>query len=141
MKIKFKKLDESLPNVVRGTKHSAGIDLRLSSIKEYKGGVYTLGLGVSVEIPYKHFGLLAVRSSIGAKGLHLTNSVGIIDADYRGELMMKCTFTHRGHDFPKKGERIAQLIITPYVIGEIEVVEELNNTIRGDGGYGSTNNK
>lgn len=129
--------DNAMPCI--GTEHSAGIDLRLSSIIKSDHGVMTLGLGVAVEIPENHFGMLAVRSSIGAKGLTMTNSVGIIDSDYRGALMMKCTFTHRGYDFPEIGERIAQLIVIPYLKTEIEIVEELTNTARGAGGYGSTN--
>ena len=122
-----------------GTEHSAGIDLRLSSVIRSDHGVYTLGLGVAVEIPEQHYGLLAVRSSIGAKGLAMTNGVGIIDSDYRGEIMMKCTFTHRGHDFPGIGERIAQLIVMPYLRTEIEIVEELTDTVRSTGCFGSTN--
>lgn len=138
MNVKFKLLNKELPEPSRGTPHSAGIDLRLSTIKRYENGVYTLGTGVAVQIPYGHFGMLAVRSSTGAKGLQLTNSVGIIDADYRGEILLKCTFQHRGVDFPATGTRIAQLIIVPYVIGDIKVVEDLNNTHRGEDGYGST---
>ena len=138
MKIRFKKLPNCISTPSRGTPHSAGIDLCLSSVVKSVHGVHTLGLGVAVQIPYHHFGMLVVRSSIGAKGLHMTNSAGIIDADYRGELMMKCTFEYRGFDFPEIGERIAQLIIMPYTKGEIEIVEELNDTVRGGGGYGST---
>lgn len=137
MKFKLLRDNASMPCI--GTEHSAGIDLRLSSIIKSDHGVLTLGLGVAVEIPENHFGMLAVRSSIGAKGLTMTNSVGIIDSDYRGELMMKCTFQHRGYDFPEMGERIAQLIVMPYLKTEIEIVEELTETVRGDGGYGSTN--
>jgi dUTP pyrophosphatase len=137
--MKFKLLRDKASMPCIGTEHSAGIDLRLSSIIKSDHGVFTLGLGVAVEIPENHFGMLAVRSSIGAKGLTMTNSVGIIDSDYRGELMMKCTFKHRGYDFPAMGERIAQLIVIPYLKSEIEIVEELNDTVRGVGGYGSTN--
>ena len=137
--MKFKLLRDNVSMPCIGTEHSAGIDLRLSSIIKSDHGVMTLGLGVAVEIPENHFGMLAVRSSIGAKGLTMTNSVGIIDSDYRGELMMKCTFQHRGYNFPEMGERIAQLIVMPYLKTEIEIVEELTDTVRGDGGYGSTN--
>jgi dUTP pyrophosphatase len=139
MRIKFKQLNDNIKAPVRGTPHSAGIDLRLSSIKECVAGVYTLGLGVAVEIPSQHYGLLAVRSSIGERGLKLTNNVGIIDSDYRGELLMKCTFEHRGVDFPEIGERIAQIIVQPYLSANIEIVNELNDSVRGSGGYGSTN--
>ena len=139
MRIKIKQLNDNIQAPIRGTVHSAGIDLRLSSVKECVAGVYTLGLGVAVEIPINHYGLLAVRSSWGEKGLQLTNGVGVIDSDYRGELMMKCVFNHRGVDFPEIGERIAQLIVQPYLSVGIELVEKLNNTVRGEGGYGSTN--
>lgn len=139
MRIKFKQLNDNIKAPMRGTALSAGIDLRLSSIKECVAGVYTLGLGVAVEIPTNYYGLLAVRSSIGERGLELTNNVGIIDSDYRGELMMKCTFEHRGRDFPEVGERIAQIIIQPYLSCNIEIVNELNDSVRGSGGYGSTN--
>lgn len=127
-----------IPAPSRGTPHSAGIDLRLCSIKDYTEGVYTLGTGFAVKMPIGHFGMLAVRSSTGSKGLQLTNSVGIIDQDYRGEIMLKCTFIRRGHDFPEIGDRIAQLIVMPYLIGDIEEVNELDKTKRGDGSYGST---
>ena len=136
--MKFKLLREGLPPCI-GTEHSAGIDLRLASVVYNDKGIFWLGLGVAVEIPENHFGMLAVRSSIGAKGLTMTNGVGIIDSDYRGELMIKCTFQYRGHDFPEIGERVAQLIIMPYLKTEIEIVTELTDTVRGAGGYGSTN--
>jgi dUTP pyrophosphatase len=136
--MKFKLIGGGACTPCIGTEHSAGIDLRLSSIIKSDHGVLTLGLGVAVEIPENHFGILAVRSSIGAKGLTMTNSVGIIDSDYRGELMMKCVFTYKGHDFPGIGERIAQLIVIPYLKTEVEIVDELTDTVRGSGGFGST---
>lgn len=137
--MKFKLLNNNTGLPCIGTEHSAGIDLRLASIIKSENGVYTLGLGVAVEIPENHFGMLAVRSSVGAKGLKMTNGVGIIDSDYRGQLMMKCTFKHKGFDFPEIGERIAQIIIIPYLSTNIEIVEELTDTVRGVGAYGSTN--
>jgi dUTP pyrophosphatase len=143
MKFKLLKHNVGLPCI--GTEHSAGIDLRLAHVKLSDHGVYTLGLGVAVEMPrcllpgYIHAGLLLVRSSWGEKGLSFTNDVGLIDFDYRGELKAKCTFEYRGYDFPEIGERIAQLTIMPMLRPEIEIVEELTNTVRGEGGYGSTN--
>ena len=137
--MKFKLLRDNVSTPCVGTERSAGIDLRLSKIITSDHGVFTLGLGVAVEIPEDHFGMLCVRSSTGSKGLAMTNSVGIIDSDYRGELMMKCTFTHRGHDFPETGERIAQLIVMPYLKTTVEIVDELTDTVRGEGGFGSTN--
>jgi len=134
--MKFKLLKDNAHPCI-GTEHSAGIDLRLASILLSDYGMFTLGLGVAVEIPENHFGMLAVRSSWGAKGLSMTNSVGIIDSDYRNEVMMKCTFTYRGFDFPEIGERIAQLVVIPYLRTEIEIVDELTKGER-NGGFGST---
>ena len=143
MKFKLLRDNASMPCI--GTEDSAGIDLRLSSIIKSDHGVMTLGLGVAVEMPecllpgYIHAGLLMVRSSWGEKGLKLTNKVGLIDFDYRGEIKAKCTFEHRGFDFPEIGERIAQLTVVPMLRPEIEIVDELTNTARGEGGFGSTN--
>ena len=143
MQIKFKKTDDALdlPTPSRGTEHSAGIDLRLASIKKYDHGMYTLGLGVCIEMPENTYGLLAVRSSIGAKGLSLVNGVGIIDSDYRGELIIKCRFIHRGFDFPTTGTRIAQIVVMPYTNDVIVMTDVLSDTTRGSDGYGSTDNK
>lgn len=140
MNIKFKMLDKRLPLPTRGTPLSAGIDLCMSRFDHTDFGVLEIGLGVAVEIPEGHYGLLAIRSSVGAKGMYLTNGVGIIDQDYRGELMLKCVYEYSGFDFPEIGDRIAQLVVQPYLVGDIIEVDELDKTKRGDGSYGSTGN-
>lgn len=142
MKIKFKQLDyaKDLPTPSRGTKHSSSIDLRLASVQYCDHGVFKIGYGVAIEIPYGFAGDLKVRSSWGRKGLELTNAVGEIDCDYRGELMSYATFKHRGFDFPEIGTRIAQIKISEYLVGEIVVVDELSGTDRL-GGFGSTGDK
>lgn len=104
--------------------------------------VRMVGLGVSVAIPKGHFGMLALRSSMGKKGFTLPNGVGIIDSDYRGEL--KLLVTHiTGELFIYKGEKIAQLIIIPFVSPVLEQYEGGNeaweqSTARGTNGFGST---
>ena len=112
----------------RGTTSSAGLDLRVNTFDRGR-----VGTGTKVAIPEGHYGLVVPRSSLGCKGLSLLNTVGIIDSDYRGEIILMTS----GYT-PVIGERIAQLIISPYVICETEQVDTLPATGRGDGGFGST---
>ncbi len=103
--------------------------------------------GVYVRIPKGYVGMLVPRSSLSKKNLILSNSVGIIDSDYRGELLVSLTFIGSrdrdcfGVDI-EEGERIAQLLIVPIVLPEVNVVlediGEWNSTTRGTGGFGST---
>jgi len=95
-------------------------------------------LGLYIAIPKGHVGLLIGRSSMGAKGISVSNAVGVIDADYRGEIMALLTNTNT---YPVKimaGDRIAQLLIMPVVQPKIVRVDSLDNTARGTGGFGST---
>ena len=142
MKIKFKKCGYAahFPLPTRGTEESAGIDLRLASIQECNHGLYKIGYGVHIEIPFGYRGDLYIRSSTGKQGLAFTNKVGLIDSDYRGELISYVTFNYRGHDFPGIGDRIAQIVVSKYLKGTILEVDELSTTVRGEGGYGSTGN-
>jgi len=95
------------------------------------------GTGIAVEIPPGHVGLIFPRSSIFHTGLILTNSVGVIDSGYRGEI--KAVFKAPGHyDIYRIGERIGQLVIVPIPDVEYEEADELSETERGTGGYGST---
>ena len=112
----------------RGTPDSAGLDLRVASID--RNIVHT---GLCVAIPEGNFGMIVPRSSLGAKGLFLMNTVGIIDSDYRGEILL-----HIAGYVPVVGERIAQLVIVPYVHVDPIEVTALDTTERGDGGFGST---
>lgn len=149
MKVRFKKLSENavVPNKAHST--DAGFDLTATSrvVDDYGNIVY--GTGIAVEIPENHVGLIFPRSSVCKKELFLTNSVGVIDSGYRGEIMVKFKMTASSLDpltacenlerlIYKVGERIGQLIIIP--IPEIEFIEttELSDTDRGTGGYGST---
>jgi|26BtaG_2_1085354.scaffolds.fasta_scaffold12222_3 dUTP pyrophosphatase len=95
--------------------------------------------GTKVAIPEGHFGMLVPRSSTCRKKLlELTNSVGIIDSDYRGELMFSYRNIGRQDVHIGAGERIGQLVILPYVKADLVLVEELTDTERGEGGFGST---
>jgi dUTP pyrophosphatase len=110
-----------------------------TSIKENTTFQITYGLGIALEIPDGFMGLIFPRSSIRNTELILSNSVGVVDAGYRGEL--QATFVKsNGLDSLayKVGDRVCQLIIIPHPIVEWTEVNELNNTERGAGGFGST---
>lgn len=121
----------------RGTLYSAGLDLYLATVGSCRNGVYTLGTNFKMKIPEGQYGEVTVRSSWGIKGLQLANQVGIIDSDYRGEILLKATFEHRGTDFPEVGTRIAQIVIQEYKFHNV-ILGVVGDTDRGTGGFGST---
>jgi dUTP pyrophosphatase len=138
MKVKFKKLHEDAKAPYQGTIGSAGFDLTAVSMEELDNGYLRYGTGLAVEIPAGHVGLVFPRSSIFKTGMTLTNCVGVIDSDYRGEITAVFTVGDDIETEYKIGDRICQLIIMPYP--QIEYIEasELSDTARGTGGYGST---
>lgn len=135
MQVKIKRLNDKaiLPTKAHAT--DAGYDLYASSCY-YEDGMLHYGTGIAVEIPEGYVGLLFPRSSIANTHLTLSNSVGVIDSGYRGEIMAK--FRKGGTRGYHVGERIAQLIIIPYPEVTFEEVDELSNSDRGEGGYGSS---
>ena len=139
MKVKIKKLH---PNAVKpkyAKESDAGMDLVATSIIENTSFQITYGIGLAIEIPDGMVGLIFPRSSIRNTELMLSNSVGVIDAGYRGEL--QATFNKlNGLDSLsyKVGDRIAQIIIVPHPIIQIVEVDELSESSRGIGGFGST---
>ena len=139
MKVKIKKLH---PNAVKpkyAKESDAGLDLVATSIIENTSFQITYGLGIAMEIPEGMVGLVFPRSSIRNTELILSNSVGVIDAGYRGEL--QATFNKlSGFESVayKVGDRIAQIIIVPHPIIQIVEVDELSESSRGIGGFGST---
>lgn len=122
----------------QATPESAGLDLFASSETPLPSHqVVMVGTGTRLAIPNGFFGLLAIRSSLGAKGISLANGVGIIDADYRGEV--KVAIRNGGnHATIAEGERIAQLIIVPFAQVALHEVRAFDVTERGEGGFGST---
>lgn len=136
MKLRVKKLhpDAVIPSYAKPG--DAAMDLTAVSIESIQPGQITYGLGISVEIPHGHVGLIFPRSSICKYGLSLTNSVGVIDSGYRGEL--KAVFNQLTGEYYAPGDRIGQLMIIPYPTMEVEEVNELSATDRGEGGFGST---
>lgn len=122
-----------------GSESAAGADLKMNTTMDvHPDSYFTVDTGLAVEIPPGYFGLVVPRSSMGLKGLMLRNTCGVIDSDYRGEI--KLAFEHRGDRsiLLRKGERVAQLILVPYVQPKFIYVEALESTERGSGGFGST---
>lgn len=123
----------------RGHPNDAGLDLRSNKqLVIRRDGYETVHTGLAAEIPNGYFGLIVPRSGIGSKGFILRNTVAIIDSDYRGEIMLMAT--NKGQDaiIIQQYERVAQLVIIPYSKVDLEVVDSLDDTERGDGGFGHT---
>ena len=147
LEVKIKKLHKDAVIPKYETIGSVGMDLTAVS-KEYdKHGNVVFGTGLAIQIPEGYYADLRPRSSISKYDLVLANSVGTIDSDYRGELILKFKPSvyfgvNRGDDdgvMYDVGDRIAQLVILPYPKVSFVEVEELSETERGTGGFGSTN--
>jgi len=136
MKVNIKRLHENATIPFYAKESDAGMDLVITDIKGETEWDISYGFGISMEIPDGFMGLVFPRSSIRKTDLILSNSVGVIDAGYRGEI--QATFKKTGGAVYKIGDRGAQLIIIPHPIIEWDEVNELNNTERGEGGFGST---
>ena len=144
LKIKFKKLNENACMPTFGTEFSAGADL-YSAEEEVvinAGETAFIGTGLAMQIPTGLVGLIYARSGLACKkGLAPANKVGVIDSDYRGEIKVAL---HNHGKIPQtvlKGERVAQMVITSYYACDYIESEELDDTIRGEGGFGSTGRK
>ena len=143
MKIALEKLHPQAVLPRYATPNSAGADLcallQEDSIMIEAGETKLLHTGIAVAIPEGYVGLICARSGLSVKeGLAPANKVGVIDADYRGELMVAL---HNHSQVARKvtqGQRIAQLLIMPVVQGEVTEVSSLSSTRRGEGGFGST---
>lgn len=152
MKLKIKKLNPLAQIPSYAKEGDAGMDLVATSIISDTPEQITYGLGIALEIPEGFVGLVFPRSSIRKTGLQLSNSVGVIDSGYRGEL--QATFNKifgserfydetietkvPSNDFYKIGDRVCQIIVIPHPIVELVEVDELSDSQRGEGGFGST---
>jgi len=144
MNLKIRLTDKSLMPT-RANPTDAGLDLRSAIAVSLNPSAPTLiDTGVSVQIPSGHVGLVFSRSGLAKHGVTLSNSVGVIDSDYRGNIMVSliCNADNPRDIFIAKGDRIAQLVVVPIVLPQVWVVdeddEEWLNTARGTGGFGST---
>ena len=145
MRIKVKKIDNRAILPTYGTAFSAGADLYAvcdSDVTIGSGKTVLIHTGLSVEIPEGYAGLIYARSGLATKkGLAPANKVGVIDSDYRGEIMV-ALHNHSGiEQVVAHGERIAQLVITPFLKVDYMETDELSDTARGEGGFGSTGSK
>ena len=141
MKVRIKKLNESAVIPTYAKDGDAGMDLVATSIISTTSTQITYGIGLALEIPKGFVGLIFPRSSVRKTRLMLSNCVGVIDSGYRGEL--QATFNKVNHDSVsendyKVGDRIAQIMIIPHPSIEFEEADELSDTERGEGGFGST---
>ena len=135
MKIKIKKLVPEAVIPEYATPGAAGMDLTAVTRDEVDD-IVTYGTGLAMEIPEGYVGLIFPRSSNYKFDCVLTNSVGVIDSDYRGEIKFK--FFKIGENVYKVGDRLGQIVIVPYPKIEFEEVESLSETSRGGGGFGHT---
>lgn len=141
----FKKLNEQAHTPSYGTELAAGADLYAcldSPLTVGAGQTVFVPTGLAMEIPAGYVGLIYARSGLACKrGLAPANKVGVIDSDYRGEIIV-ALHNHSDREVVlETGERVAQMVITPYVFAEYEEREELGDTVRGAGGFGSTGTK
>ena len=142
--VKIKKLNENAIIPTYGSPFSAGADL-YSAMDDVTITPHTTTLiktGLALELPVGFAGLIYARSGLASKrGLAPANKVGVIDCDYRGEVMVALHNHSEVAQTVANGERIAQLVITPYVVADFEESDERSETVRGEGGFGSTGTK
>ena len=140
MKVNVKKLSETAKLPVYGSASAAGADL-------FADGDYTVPAGetvfvktgLAIELPSGMVGLIYARSGLAAKqDLAPANKVGVIDSDYRGEIVVALHNHGKAVRTVNAGDRVAQLVIAPYYTAEFTEAEELSDTARGEGGFGST---
>ena len=133
--MKFKLLTPTAKAPTKGTDGSAGYDLYVDDVEWHRHS-QMVKYGVSVEIPKGYVGLIIERSSLHHRDIKIMNTLGVIDSDYRGELMTPVMIPN--HTMVVNGERLTQLVVVPCLNTPVEIVEELSNTERGEGGFGST---
>lgn len=141
--VKVKKLVENASLPKYGTEFSAGADLINAgdTVVIGAGKTVIIHTGIALEIPVGLVGLIYARSGLATKrGLAPANKVGVIDSDYRGEIMVALHNHTDVSQTVESGERVAQIVITPYVTATF-VEGDLDDTIRGEGGFGSTGTK
>ena len=145
MKVNIKKLNENAVLPTYGSEFSAGADLYAcmeEPLTVEAGKTQLVHTGIAMEIPEGYVGLIYARSGLATKrGLAPANKVGVIDSDYRGEIMVALYNQGETAQIIEQGERIAQIVLTPYLRAEFETAEELSDTARGAGGFGSTGRK
>ena len=143
--INIKKLNEHAVLPTYGSEYAAGADLYAivhndtNMIEILPSETAFIGTGLSMEIPTGYVGLIYARSGMACKrGLAPANKVGVIDSDYRGEIMV-ALYNHSDEAVTvSKGERIAQLVLAPFITADFTEADSLEDSVRGEGGFGST---
>lgn len=136
VRVYFKKLHSNAVEPAYANPGDAGMDL--TAISHVSKGIYDeYGTGIAVEIPEGFVGLIYPRSSISGKSQILANSVGVIDSGYRGEIKFRFKTLNNLHTY-HVGDKIGQLMIVPYPKVIMLETEDLSDTVRGEGGFGST---
>ena len=146
VKVKIKKLRPDATIPAYGTPFAAGADLYVCmdepSITIESGETVFVHTGLAVELPEGTVGLVYARSGLAMKrGIAPANKVGVVDSDYRGEIMVAMHNHSKVAQTIEKGERVAQFVVTPYFTADFDEVETLGESGRGTGGFGSTGNK
>lgn len=145
MKINVKKVRESAKLPTYGSQYAAGADLYACTEGEIEIAPHSTAMiptGIALELPVGYAGFIYARSGLASKrGLAPANKVGVVDCDYRGEVIV--ALHNHGESAQKiaAGERVAQLVVAPYITADFEEVDELSSTERGAGGFGSTGTK
>jgi dUTP pyrophosphatase len=140
--INIKLLSKNAKVPTKGSEYAAGYDLYANTtgiIVIAPHSTIKVGTGISIELSENTFGAIFARSGLATRrGLRPANCVGVIDADYRGEIIIALHNDTNEIMSIEPNERIAQLVVMPFIPVNFTVVEELNETKRGDGGFGST---
>ena len=145
MNIPVKKLKENATMPTYGSEYAAGADLYAcidEAVTINPGETHMIPTGLAMELPMGYAGLIYPRSGMASKrGLAPANKVGVVDPDYRGEFMVALHNHSLTPQTVEPNDRIAQLVITPFITAQFEETEELSDTVRGAGGFGSTGTK
>lgn len=140
--VRIKKLNDTAKIPTYGSEYSAGADLYACTEADLviePGETVVVKTGIAMEIPVGYAGFIYARSGLATKeGLAPANKVGVVDADYRGEIMVALHNHSKETRTVTAGERIAQMVIAPFLTAEFLPCEELSDTVRGEGGFGST---
>ena len=143
--VKIKKLNEKAKMPTYGSPYAAGADLYACCDEKTEILPHETKLiktGIAAELPEELCALIYARSGLATKrGLAPANKVGVVDCDYRGEIMVSLHNHSNETQYIEPFERIAQMVITPYITANFEEADELSETIRGEGGFGSTGTK
>ncbi len=145
MRVNIKKLNENAKIPTYGSEYAAGADLYACTDGDtviLPGETKLIGTGLAIEVPLGYGAFIYARSGLASKrGLAPANKVGVVDADYRGEIMVALHNHSSEAQTVLCGERIAQMVIAPFLAAEFCEVESLSDTSRGVGGFGSTGTK